>query len=335
MVFSKAQGNEVDSAAYAELAAENYRVALQMDDVAMQANACMYLVDALGHAVRIPEALKLAEAGLANFPRNIPRSDWIMGFHPFVVLSFWRAVCLFWTARLRDGFEEHDRCLRFCEEDSTPEAEAYILGWAAEAYYHAHDVDKAWACAVRAEHISRSFGEPPAMVAYAQMAVAFAHLTAGRAADAMEPARVTLAMFGRAEKQIIGMGARLLAEALLLSGDFSAAQSEAENAIVLCRRTLRGNVEAESHGILARTLLRRDGAAAREPAERALRSAAALIERTGAKTLAPFLFEWRAELAAVLGDEATRVQLLREAHHLYEQIGAPLQAARLKKETGA
>jgi len=57
--------------------------------------------------------------------------------------------------------------------------------------------------------------------------------------------------------------------------------------------------------------------------------AAALIARTGAKTLAPALCEWRAELAGVLGDEATRVQLLREAHQLYEQIGAPLQAQRI------
>jgi hypothetical protein len=125
------------------------------------------------------------------------------------------------------------------------------------------------------------------------------------------------------------MGARLLAEALLLSGGLSAAQSEAENAIKLCRRSLRGNAEAESHGILARALLRRDGAAAREAAESALASAAALIERTGAKTLAPALCEWRAELAAVLGVAAARAQLLREAHHLYEQIGAPLQAQRI------
>jgi hypothetical protein len=131
------------------------------------------------------------------------------------------------------------------------------------------------------------------------------------------------------------MGPRLLAEALLLSGDLSAAQAEAENAIVLCRRTLRGNLEAESHGILARALLRRDGAAAREAAESALATAAGLIERTGAKTLAPHLLEWRAELAHVLGDAGQRHALLRQAVELYEEIGAPLQAARLRKELGA
>ncbi len=334
MVYSKAVGAEPDTATYIELARENHRIALQMDDVPMQANACMYLVDALGHAVRTQEALNLAEAGLANFPHNIPRSDWLMGMHPLAVISCWRAVSLSWTGRLRDGFEEHDRNLRILEEDDTLEPEAYVLGCSAEACYHAHDVDKAWACAVRAEHVSRSLGEPPSVAGYAQMAVAFAHLAAGRAADAIEPARATLAMFGRAEKQMVGIGARLLAEALLLSGDLSAAQFEAENAITLCRRTLRGNAEAVSHGILARALLRRDRAAARAPAERALASVAELIERTGATTLAPFLLEWRAELAAVLGDETTRASLLSQAVEGFEIIGAPFQAARLRSETG-
>ncbi len=114
-----------------------------------------------------------------------------------------------------------------------------------------------------------------------------------------------------------------------LLGDLSAAESAAREAIALCRYSQRGSFEAEAHGILARALLRRDGVPAREAVEGALAAAAALIERTGAKILAPALCEWRAELAAVLGDNAMRLQLLREAHQLYEQIGAPLQARRL------
>jgi hypothetical protein len=50
-----------------------------------------------------------------------------------------------------------------------------------------------------------------------------------------------------------------------------ASKSAAEEAIALCRRAL----------------LRREGAAARDAVEAALESAAELIERTGAKTLAP------------------------------------------------
>ena len=126
------------------------------------------------------------------------------------------------------------------------------------------------------------------------------------------------------------MGPRLLAESFLLSGDLSSAIAEAKTAINLARRSIRGNVEAEAHGILARALLRRDGAAAREAAESAFASAAELIERTGARTLAPHLLEWRAELAAVMGDDASRASLLNQAMEEYESIGAPLQAARLR-----
>ena len=80
---------------------------------------------------------------------------------------------------------------------------------------------------------------------------------------------------------------------------------------------------------MARALLRSDGAAASDAVEAELACAAALIERTGARTLAPTLCEWRAELAAVLGDDAARDELLREAQQLYDEIGAPLHAVRL------
>ena len=112
------------------------------------------------------------------------------------------------------------------------------------------------------------------------------------AADAIEPARASLHLHSLANKANAGWSATLLAEVLLAAGDLSAAQSAAEEAIALCRRSLRGHSEAAAHGILARALLRRDGAAAREAAEAALDAASALIARTGAKTLAPALCEW-------------------------------------------
>ena len=190
-------------------------------------------------------------------------------------------------------------------------------------------MDGVLASAHQVEEISRRLGEPPVLVALAQLTYGYAHLAAGRPADAIEPARASLHLHGLVNKPNAGLSAALLAAALLQTGDLAAAQSAAEQSIALCRRSLRGNYEAEAHGVLARALLRRDGAAAREAAEAALANAAALIESTGAKTLAPSLCEWRAELAAVLGNDATRLQLLREAQQRYEQIGAPLQAQRI------
>jgi hypothetical protein len=79
-------------------------------------------------------------------------------------------------------------------------------------------------------------------------------------------------------------------------------------------------------------LLRLGGATALEPAEAALDKAAALIERTGASTLAPALLEWRAELAKVLSNNALQQRLLREAQQGYEAMGAPLHAQRIAPE---
>jgi len=95
------------------------------------------------------------------------------------------------------------------------------------------------------------------------------------------------------------------------------------------------DLEGSQHSVMVRALLRRDGPAGRDAAEAALASATALIERMGARTLAPALCEWRAELAAVLGDDVTRAQLLRQAQQGYDEIGAPLHAARLKQELGS
>ena len=128
--------------------------------------------------------------------------------------------------------------------------------------------------------------------------------------------------------------AQLLSEALLEAGDLSSAKDAAEEAIRVCSRAMRGHYEAAAHGVLACAVLRRDGPAAREVAEAALANAAALIERTGAKTLVPALCAWRAELAAILGGNAARLERLREAQQGYNEIDAPAHAARLATEIG-
>src|SRR5262249_6947455 len=156
-----------------------------------------------------------------------------------------------------------------------------------EAHYHALDAERALVSARQLEEISRKLGEPPSLAAYAQLAFALAHLAAGRVADAIEAARSALDRMGRGGEGPARMSAALLAEALLQAGDPSAAQAAAEDAIVLCRRSGRGNYEAAAYGVIARAILRRDGASARDAAQAALANAAALIERTGAKTLAP------------------------------------------------
>jgi hypothetical protein len=55
---------------------------------------------------------------------------------------------------------------------------------------------------------------------------------------------------------------------------------------------------------------------------------------SGAKSYEPFVHVERAELARLIGDEATRERELREAHRRFTESGAPIRAAEVAKELG-
>ncbi|MEZ0174846.1 MAG: adenylate/guanylate cyclase domain-containing protein [Candidatus Reddybacter sp.] len=321
-----------DMVGYLELTIENQGAALKIDDIGVQANASMYLVDALGHAGRLPEALEVAEDGLERLPRDLPVSEWTGGINPYTMCSIWRGICLCWMGRVPKGLEELDRCSRLAEEDGTSEMRGYALMLAAEVYYRVHDAEQALDKARQVEEINRKLDEPANLVALTQLAYGYAHLAAGRAVDAIEPARSALHLHGSVENEMTGWSSTLLAEALLAAGDLSGAKAAAEEAIMLCQLSQRALFEAVGHGILARALLRCEGIAARTAIELALDNAKQLIDRTGARSLAIALLEWRAELAKALGEETASEELLREAEQGYEEIGAANQVRRLVAE---
>jgi class 3 adenylate cyclase len=332
IVFTRTHCSAGDVATYLELAIQNELAAREIDDVGLQAGAVAWLVDALGVAARFPDALRIADEGRARFPRFIDSAEWVTPFNPFTMISFWRAYSLVWLGDLPKATDARAEFVTLNQDDGSREFHGYGHIFRAEALYLAADPGPALACARQLEEVSRELGDFPSMVAYSQMTFAFAHLAAERASDAIEAARNALELCSRVERHWQGRAAGLLAEALLLAGDDSAAQAAAEDAIALCRRSERGQYEAMAHSVLARALLRRDGVAAREAAEAAISQAAALIESTGASTLAPSLCEWRAELAAVIGEDIASQQLLSEAERGYRQIGAPLQAERIAHE---
>ncbi len=330
MAYNRTLCADGDVAQYLQSTIDGHKAALDIDDIGVQANAWQWLADAQHWSGQFAASIQTADEGLARFPRQIPQTDWVYGVNPYYVLSFWRGCSLFWIGRIKEGLAELDHCRQMSLE--RPEMVGYVATWSTQAHYYANDPERALANAQQAEEITRSVGDAPSLVALTHVAYAYAHLTAGRPADAIKPARAALAMYRNIEKQHAGMTALILAEALLLSGDLDAAIATTEEAIALCRRSLRANLEAHAHGVLARALLRRDGAATRASAEAELAEAGALIERTGARLLAPALLEWRAELATTLGDTAARVRLLHEARQEYVEIGASGHVARLTTE---
>jgi tetratricopeptide (TPR) repeat protein len=170
MIYGRALSGAGEVAVCLELMIEIRRAALELDDIALQAGAWSLLIDAFYFAARFPKALQSAEEGLARCPRFISPDGWVMGINPYTTMSFWRGFSLSWMGRLPEAVEGLARCRRLCEEDDTPEMTGYALAYAAEAHYHAHDAERALASARQVEEISRTLGEPPALVAYAQFA---------------------------------------------------------------------------------------------------------------------------------------------------------------------
>jgi hypothetical protein len=60
----------------------------------------------------------------------------------------------------------------------------------------------------------------------------------------------------------------------------------------------------------------------------------ALVATTEAHAFTPLIHVERAALARLTGDEAARECVLREAHRLFLEIGAPIRAAEIAKELG-
>jgi class 3 adenylate cyclase len=125
-----------------------------------------------------------------------------------------------------------------------------------------------------------------------------------------------------------------LATAHLGAGNAEMARTLAEEAIDLAARQGTIGFGYCVHLTLARALLHTAGAS-RGAIETALAEAQALITRTEARSEQPRIHLVRAELAAVLGDEARRRQELSEAHRLFVETGATGWAERAAKELRA
>ncbi len=82
-------------------------------------------------------------------------------------------------------------------------------------------------------------------------------------------------------------------------------------------------------------LLEAEGAPAKNEVQRLLDESAALIDEHGILLFAPTLHERRAQLAGLLGDHAGCTDHLREAHHLYTEMGAVGHAERVARELGS
>lgn len=193
------------------------------------------------------------------------------------------------------------------------------------------DIDAGWRDArVFAELAERSGSTWAAIVAAST--IGRAHLTGQRWPEARESLEYALA---QARQHQLGLEAEasflaLLAEALAGCGELAQALATAEEAVAVAGRKKTLFWELQARIALAGVLLCGERIEDQPRIARTLARAEELIETTGGAVMKPFLCQRQADFAGLKGDDASRQQMLQEAHRLFVSMAAHGYAARLK-----
>jgi tetratricopeptide (TPR) repeat protein len=125
-----------------------------------------------------------------------------------------------------------------------------------------------------------------------------------------------------------------LARVYRVRGEATRAEEAAREAVRLSRASGARWYCADACIALTEVLIAAAGADARGQIESTLAEAQHLIDETGARGFQPLVHRVRADLARLLGDDASFERELREAHRLYVEMGATGHAKRLEKKPG-
>jgi len=329
LLYGISRGTTGDIRAFLKWTPETVRLVRRIDDVGVQAAAWEQQIASLVFAADFRAALVLIDEALERFPHQPGLGIDVFGNSIYGLFHTWRGWSLYALGRLHEAGAEYKRALEVAGATRTPELACWVHTLLAERAYYAGDAERALEEARRAFELGQPLGGRA--LGIGTHALGFAHLTTGRWEEAVHAALSSVETLLEHEK---GWGLGIAAEAYLGAGRLVEAEQRAEQAIALCRKSLRRQYEIDAHRVRALSVLRSQGAAARSEIETALAEAESLIEQTGAQVLAPRLHEARAEWARALGDEATRQRHLHEAHGLYTEMGATGHAERLARELG-
>jgi tetratricopeptide (TPR) repeat protein len=256
----------------------------------------------------------------------------MLGFNPYAMLADLRAVCLLGMGRTAEGVQWFQNAIQRAREDH----DLFMLGSACADYggmcSEVGDPQVTLAHARQGVELGEKAGGPETRAfAYTQLGRAYIRVgTYVEAVTSLERSRA-IARESHMGFEIEPFATAYLAEAYAYSGDADRALRTAEEAVAGARQRTFGMLPFVQLA-LARVLLRTKGLAARGAIEAALGELSRLARRMELKMLEPFIYVERAELARLSGDETTRQRELREAHHLFLEIGAPIRAAELAKE---
>jgi class 3 adenylate cyclase/tetratricopeptide (TPR) repeat protein len=319
-----------------EPAEEALRIAEEIEDVGGQMEAMTVLIDTQFLAGHV-------EAALAGADRSIELADGDVtyGTDRFNVSllgwtygrkGWWGA----WAGRGADATNaENEIGLKIVRDQNQTEVVGWIYGQYAQLEELTGESHQALSRGQQSLENAEKAGSPAGQV-FGYAAIGHAFLILGQSADAIQALEQADALIR--ERHVFihwrPICLALLAEAYV-DGDPGRARACAGEAIHAAEVGGLRIYEGRGHLARARVLKHLDGLAARTEIESSLARAAALVEETGARALAPQVVEERGRVAALAGDAERATELLREAHALYVEVNATGHAGRLAKELKA
>jgi class 3 adenylate cyclase/tetratricopeptide (TPR) repeat protein len=301
------------------------RLADHTGDPTMRFLARASLVNPLHFSGRLQEALALSEEALALSDGDPRLGQDVVGFTPYVSVVLIRSLLLMRLGRIEAGREalaaarETARSFGDAEAVGTAHVFAVIAAQLSGACEHALDDARA------AVEIAERRGSP-FFLAGSHSALGYAYCLTDQWADGAAALEHALAIVAerRTGAQIEPSWLATLGDAYRALGAHDRALATAERALALARA--RGTDVWRLEALLSVARIRRSLG---DIDNDLFPEAAALLEATGAASLAPVVQLEHAQLARLRGDERQYAADVRAAHAGFTAIGAAGHAARL------
>lgn len=311
---------------------KGYRLAVEADAIAQQVDPMLRLI--VGPVFvylsllsgRLRDAIASTERMLASPPDDPMVGADLLYFSPYIFMLVQQGFLLGYMGRATEALEHFERALDLARKHNDVENTGWIHGAFVQAAWLTGDLSIIGTHPEQsveiAERLGSSFSQ---VVAYSN--VGMAHLLRGDFEAAIEATgrAVAIARERNIGVEWVPLALEFQAQAYLGAGD-DRAQAAAEEAIADARRIQEPIAEAQALRSLGKVLISKG---AWHEAKDALMRSLSLIEETEARAVEPFVREELAEIALRTGDAEAHARELREAHRLYEKMGATGHLARL------
>jgi tetratricopeptide (TPR) repeat protein len=329
-LYGNAKGSAGDLRAYHEHASEALRVAERSGDPVLPA-----VIASDAHPFcwtgRLREAVRLCQQAIALGPDDLSLGRDLFGVSAYLLGSMFRGMALVEMGRLDEAVSDLDRASEQPAAQPTPFI--WAQAWHVVRAYRRGDVPGALSYARRTLERAEGVGDTVTKVlAHVVLGVALVANEEWNASEDSERRALEIARKSGVGFGVTAWALRFLAETSLGRGESRAALELADEALTEARQSGGRLFEMDALLTKARALLRSEGAARANEAQRSLAEVRQLIAETGGHCRDPVVHEIAAEIAGLLGDDAARNRELREAHRRLLDMGAFEHARRLARE---